>query len=612
MTAGTDDRGWWRQLRGVCALAVRAAPGHLALYSLITLVTGLVPVVSVWLTKSVLDGVTSHAPVGHLVWLAVALAVIGATAGVAPMVTRYLRGELERRVALSAQDQLFVAVEGFVGLERFENPAFADRLRLAQTAGRTTAQQVLDAGLGMTRSVFTVAGFIGSLAVLSPVMTVAVIAAGAPILVSEFLLSRRKARMLWELEPTARREFFYSELLSGATAAKEVRLFGISAFLRNRMLEQRHATNAATRANERREVGIQGGLALLAALVSGAGLVWAVVAARVDTLSVGDITVFVAASVGVQGALAMLAKDAGAVQQTLLMFDHFLAVTDAGPDLPTPPTVRPLAPLRSGIEFRGVWFRYSDQHDWVLRGVDLWIPRGRSLALVGLNGAGKSTLVKLLCRFYDPSRGSILWDGVDIREIDPAELRRRIGAVFQDYMHYDLLAAENIALGDLDALHDRPRLRAAAEEAGIHRKLATLPYGYDTMLSRVFTVGSDKDDPTTGVVLSGGEQQRLALARALLRDRCDLMILDEPAAGLDAQAEAEIHQSLRRRRENRTSLLISHRLAAVRDADHIVVLSGGIVVERGDHSALIAENGLYAQLFGMQASGYQAEPVGGA
>jgi ATP-binding cassette subfamily B protein len=457
-----------------------------------------------------------------------------------------------------------------------------------------------------------VAGFVGSLAVLSPVMTVAAIAAGTPVLISEFMLSRRKARMLWELEPAARREFFYSELLSGVNAAKEVRLFGIGAFLRGRMLEQRTTANAATRTNERREVSIQGGLAMLAALVSGAGLLWAVVAARAGTLSVGDITVFVAASVGVQGALAMLAKDTGTAQQALLMFDHYLAVTTAGPDLPVPPAARPLAPLRTGIEFRDVWFRYSDQHDWVLRGVDLTIPQGQSLALVGLNGAGKSTLVKLLCRFYDPTRGSIWWDGVDLRELDPAELRRKIAAVFQDYMHYDLLAAENIALGDLDALNDRPRLRAAAEEAGIHRKLASLPSGYDTMLSRTFMAGSDKNDPVAGVVLSGGEQQRLALARGLLRDRCDLMILDEPAAGLDAQAEAEIHQSLRRRRENRTSLLISHRLAAVRDADQIVVLSGGNVVERGDHPTLLAQDGLYARLFTTQASGYQAEPVGGA
>ncbi|WP_279582148.1 ABC transporter ATP-binding protein [Fodinicola feengrottensis] len=245
-----------------------------------------------------------------------------------------------------------------------------------------------------------------------------------------------------------------------------------------------------------------------------------------------------------------------------------------------------------------------------MRGVNLFIPRGNSLALVGLNGAGKSTLVKLLCRFYDPVEGEIRWDGVDIREVDPAELRRRIGAVFQDYMHYDLTAAENIALGDLGALQDRPRLEAAARKAGIHQKLSELPHGYDTMLSRMFFTESDKDDPESGVVLSGGQQQRLALARAIVRDRCDLMILDEPAAGLDAEAEHEIHASLGAHRAGKTSLLISHRLGAVRDADHIVVLAGGAVAEQGDHATLLAAGGGYARLFTLQAAGYQAdEPI---
>jgi ATP-binding cassette subfamily B protein len=265
--------------------------------------------------------------------------------------------------------------------------------------------------------------------------------------------------------------------------------------------------------------------------------------------------------------------------------------------------------LERGIELRDVWFRYSDEHSWVLSGVNLFLPAGQAIALVGRNGAGKSTLVKLLCRLYDPTKGAILWDGVDLRDMDVAELRHRIGAVFQDFMHYDLTAAENIALGDVGTLDDRGRITAAARLAGVHEMLEALPSGYDTMLSRTFMSEADKDDPETGVVLSGGQWQRLALARAFLRDKRDLLILDEPSSGLDAVAEHEVHTRLREHRAGRTSVLISHRLGAVRGADQIVVLDDGGISEHGTHDELIAASGLYAELFRLQAAGYQ-ENVG--
>nr|BFE89032.1 hypothetical protein GCM10020093_116330 [Planobispora longispora] len=270
-----------------------------------------------------------------------------------------------------------------------------------------------------------------------------------------------------------------------------------------------------------------------------------------------------------------------------------------------------------------MWFRYSDEHDWILRGVDLFIPRGSALALVGRNGAGKSTLVKLLCRFYDPTRGAILWDGVDLRTMDPHSLRARISAVFQDFMQYDMTAAENIGLGDVDALGDREALTRAAGIAGIHRTLAALPGGYDTMLSRSFAAepaspppagetGGDQTgepfSPASGFTLSTGQWQRLAVARAFLRGRRDLMILDEPSSGLDAAAEYRLHSVLRRHRSGRTSVLISHRMNTLRDADLIVVLVDGRVTERGSHTDLMASAGEYARLFSLQAEGY-TEPA---
>ncbi|HSK91254.1 MAG TPA: ATP-binding cassette domain-containing protein, partial [Euzebyales bacterium] len=247
---------------------------------------------------------------------------------------------------------------------------------------------------------------------------------------------------------------------------------------------------------------------------------------------------------------------------------------------------------------------YDDAQPWVLRGVDLFLPHGRATALVGLNGSGKSTVVKLLCRFYDPQRGAVLWDGVDLRRLDPASLRTRMAAVFQDGVAYDLTAAENVGVGDLDALGDRPRIHAAAALARVDDVLAALPQGYDTLLSRSFVDG----DGSAGVLLSGGQWQRVALARAYLRQDRDLVVLDEPSAGLDAEAEHELHRDLRRHRAGRTSLLISHRLSAVRDADLVVVLSGGRIAERGTHAQLLAAGGEYARLFALQADGYRPEP----
>ncbi|GAA4954840.1 ABC transporter ATP-binding protein [Actinoplanes utahensis] len=584
----------------------RVSPVRLLARIVLVVAAGLIPVALAWLTRTVLDRIGD--PAAPLLGPALTLAFAGVAAAMLPQVNGYVDAQIGRSVTLSAKDRLFGAIGRLAGLARFEDAAFHDRLRMA-AHGTSGPADLVSSVLGAGQGVLTIAGFLGTLAMLNPWMALVVVAGSAPTLWAELNMSRDRARVSWDLSAAGRREIFYAGLLTSVRAIKEVRLFGLGSLFRGRMLTELRAIDAGQRGADRRELRAQALLAVTGAVIAGGGLVWAVVAARQGRLSVGDVAVFVAAVAGVQGALAAVFSSAGMGHHALLMFGHYCAVVDTGPDLQPSPTGRTVAvpELRHGIEFRDVWFRYREDLPWVLAGVDLTIAAGRSTALVGLNGAGKSTLVKLLCRFYDPSRGTITWDGVDLREFDVDELRRRLAVVFQDFMEYELSAAENIGVGDLAALEDAERITAAARRAGCDPFLRDLPHGYDTLLTRIFLDAADRDDPRTGVVLSGGQWQRVALARALLRDHGDLLILDEPSAGLDAEAEFQVHERLREHRRGRTSLLISHRMSTIRQAETIVVLGDGTIVEHGGHDALVAAGGEYARLFALQAAGYREE-----
>ncbi|GIH63322.1 MULTISPECIES: ABC transporter ATP-binding protein [Microbispora] len=605
MTARVRGAAGARAVATALGLAWRASRALTIAFAVLSTLMAVLPVTIAWCTKLVLDEIADgRAGAGVTAALGAALAGCGVLTALGPQIVQYVRDESGRRIGLVAQDSLFRATERFVGLARFEDPAFLDRIRMAQQYGGATPGMVVSAALGTARTAMTGAGFLVSLVTISPWMAVLVVGAAAPSLAAELWLSRRRAAMLWGIGPVERREFFFGQLLVNVQAAKELRLFGIGAHLRGLMNAQRRAANAERSRTDRRELGVQAVTGTTAALAAGGGLLWVLVSAANGTGGVGDVALFVAAVAGVQAAAGGLVLELVTVHQQVLLFGHYLAVLDAEPDLPVPARPRRAGPLRRGIELKDVWFRYSPGHPWTLRGVSLTIPYGTAVALAGRNGAGKSTLVKLLCRMYDPERGSVRWDGIDLRELDPAELRARIGAVFQDYMEYDLTAADNIGLGDLAAMDDRGRIEAAARRAGVHGVVSGLPRGYDTMLSRVFADPA-QDGGDVGVHLSGGQWQRLALARAYLRGERDLLILDEPSSGLDAEAEHEIHQGLREHRRGRTSLLISHRLGAVRDADHIVVLDGGQVAEQGTHAGLLARGGIYAHLFALQAEGYR-------
>jgi ATP-binding cassette, subfamily B, bacterial len=597
-------------LRAALAMPWRAQRLLFAAQLLLMLAAGVAPVLAAWLLRAMLDALAAGQS-RHLPWLVAGLAAASGAAGVLPHLGQYLSAQSARAIERMATAELFEAVSRLEGLSRLEDPIFLDRLNMAQRVSMAGPGQAFSSTVSGVQSGLPVGGFLAALAVLSPAMAGTLLAATIPVIFVEMGVARSRAAMLADISHASRRQYFYANLLSSLPAAKEIRLFRLGTFFRIRMLNELRAIQASGQRVDRRQAVTYILLAALSAIVSGGGLWWAVSSAAAGRLTVGDVSMFVAAIAAASAALGGIIGNAAMAYQAMLTFRSYTDIVQQGPDLAQPARPVPARPLRHGIEFDDVWFRYGPDRPWALRGVSFTVPSGRAVALVGRNGAGKSTLVKLVCRFYDPERGRILWDGVDLRDMDLAGLRDRISAVFQDYMSYELTAGENITVGDLSRAADEP-VRAAARRVGIDETLVGLPKGYQTLLTRTYLDLADKDDPQTGVLLSGGQWQRVALARAFLRGGRDVAILDEPSSGLDAEAEYEIHSALRAHRDGRTTILISHRLNAVRDADTIVVLADGVVAELGSHQALMARDGRYARLFCLQAQGFADQRSEGA
>jgi ATP-binding cassette subfamily B protein len=267
--------------------------------------------------------------------------------------------------------------------------------------------------------------------------------------------------------------------------------------------------------------------------------------------------------------------------------------------VPREPTPVP-QPLRGEIRFENVTFAYPGAENPALTDVSFTVQAGETLAVVGRNGAGKTTLFKLICRLYDPIEGRILIDGIDIRDFEPTQLRRQIGAMFQDYVDYQATASENIGLGNVPEITDREAIVSASQQAGSDEMIAHLPEGYDTALGKWFDAG---------VNLSGGEWQKVALARAFMREDAKILLLDEPTSALDAQAEYDLFERLRSLVHGRTAVYISHRFSTVRRADRIIFLEHGRLAEEGTHEELMRLGGRYARLFRMQAAAYTGEDV---
>jgi ATP-binding cassette subfamily B protein len=402
--------------------------------------------------------------------------------------------------------------------------------------------------------------------------------------------------MLSQRAAEIRRMNYLEYLLTVDVNVKEVKLFGLGEPLLKRYQDlfwkfYGEDMNLA----RRRSIGSLswGMLATMSYYGAYAWLVWRTLNGLV---TLGDLTLYLTTFRQSQVTVQMLLLSVSQVYESGRFLGNLFSFLALRPMMPAGSIAQKMPrPIKQGIEFRNVSFRYQNRQNWALRNVSLHIAPGEKLALVGANGAGKTTFVKLLTRLYDPTEGQILLDGVDLREYDIDDLRKRIGVIFQDFVRYHTTARENISFGQIDALEDMERIEDAAERGGADEVIATLPQGYETTLGNWFERGYE---------LSGGQWQKIALSRAFMRDG-EVLVLDEPTSALDAEREYEIFQRFRELTTGRIALLISHRFSTVRMADRIAVIENGHLTEYGTHEELLVLDGTYARLFDLQAAGYR-------
>jgi ATP-binding cassette, subfamily B, bacterial len=575
-----------------------AAPGRtaaaLVIYPLGYLET---PFVALGL-RAAADAAVSGDPGG----LAVAVAVLLTAFGVFNILDHtawQLCLDLEDRVGLVLDRRIAELVSAAPGLEHFERPEYADRLEILRERGWMLGRAMYGLPMNFADIVragltFTLLAAVHPLLLLLPLF-------GVPSVLVDSRRERRQREVEESCVDSIRRARHVYELSTSAAPGKEIRVFGLAGLLRARHRgEWLRVHGAQARARWSATVG-----STLAWLFFAAGFVAAAwfVAGRVlaGTASIGDLVLTLTLAAQVNAETRVAIELVAWSQWVARIGSHLLWLEDsARRRQPASDGSRlPPATLSNGITFEGVSFGYPGTERRVLTDVDLHLPAGSTVAIVGENGAGKTTLVKLLCRFYEPTAGRILVDGEDLREMDREGWLRRVTASFQDFFRFELVARESIGIGDLPFKDDEARIRRAVAEADAQDVVSALPRGLETRLGALWPDGTE---------LSIGQWQKMALARSLMRTSPLLLILDEPTASLDPQTEHALFERRTQaaaRARGAVTVLVSHRFSTVARADLIVVVAGGRIVEQGSHGELMASAGLYADLYSLQARAYR-------
>jgi ATP-binding cassette, subfamily B, bacterial len=583
-------------VRGL-AIAWQASRSYFVAAIVLAAVGAALPPLELWFTKNLVDAVT----LGEgRVSVAVVPTVIalGALFGGNYFLSgsrRYHQELFAERVVRYVM-QTFLRKASSVDMGHFDDAKWHDAAARARRDVQWVPNQMTFMTLELIASLLGVVGLIGFLGSLHPAIGGLLLLC----LVPWVLLERRIARAVFKFRttrtPADREREYMVTLLSDTTHAKELRSFGLAGHFLDRWTQLNDDNDRQLRALFRNAQLISLALAAFTAIVIGAAYWFIADSSDAQHFTAGDLVAVIGAFAAIAGQAQMMAHQLGSLDRSASFLEHYFTFLGVEPLLPVAakPSTLPVT-LTSGIRVEGVRFTYPNGSKEALVGLDLEVRPGELVALVGENGAGKTTIVNLLSRFYDPTAGRISIGGVDVRDVDPAELRTRIGVLLQDFAKYQLTLRENVKLGRIDRACDDAAVIESLEAARGKFLLESPAKGLDTQLGRLFDGGHE---------LSGGEWQRVAIARLMFR-RADVWILDEPTSNLDPEAEAAIFAQLKQQLAGRMAIVISHRFSTVRVADRIYVIGGGRVLESGTHDALLAANGRYAELFELQAAGYR-------
>jgi ATP-binding cassette subfamily B protein len=568
--------------------------------STLQLISAIGVVVQLFVAKAVFEAVLGNGGKADLETLApplVALVIVTVLLDLARAIQNEQSRVLGELVGRKAIDRV-LDVSTRIDLLAFESPDFYDRLQRARAQGQFRALQTVNGLLGIVGSFVTAASIILALAALQPILLPFVLIGYLPLWVVASLNTRDLYHYTRGMTPNDRQRNYLQTVLMGRNAAKEVRSFNLAGYLRGRYdrLYDERIAELRQLAKRRTVRSLLGSLTSSMVTVGTiAVLSWLYVTDRMSLAAVGA-AVFGLYQLANQ--LRGLHMSATSLYEATLFIRDYSNFLTLEPEVEAREGTRPAPHGFERLTVEDVYFTYPESDRPAVDGVSLEIGQGEVVALVGENGSGKTTLAKMLAGLYRPQGGRIRWDDVDLAEVDADELRRSVAVIFQDFERYLLPARENVGLGRKERIDDFAAVVEAAERADADDFLSGLPEGYETMLGREFSGGFD---------LSIGQWQRVALARAFFRD-APFVILDEPTASLDARAESRLFERMRELLEGRSVVLISHRFSSVRSADRIYVLHEGRVVEHGSHDELMVEDGLYAELFSLQARAYLEQP----
>ncbi len=579
----------------------------------ITLFVAAVPPAIALAGKRIVDAVVAKSSDDTITWVGVELGLVILQA----TLTRGLglvRSVLGSRLGTDVNVAILERATA-LELRHFEDPEFYDKLSRARREASSRPMSLVTESFALVQNLLTLAGYAALLLQFSGWVVLALMLATVPATIAEMRYSKATFRLRNWRSPDSRRLVYLEYVLANDEHAKEVKLFGLGPMFLGRYKELAERFHAEDSKLATRRSIVTTGLSLLAtgAFYFSYGAMALLAAA--SKLTLGNMTMYVLAFRSGQSAFQSILSGIGSIYEHNLYMSNLFAYLDGTvaaedetramvPALPSAPAAEAapeptdLDAGEKGIRLENVSFRYPGQakdDKWVLRNVDLFIPRGQSVALVGQNGAGKTTLVKLVTRLYEPTEGRVLLDGKDLRAWDRNALLARFGVVFQDFNQYQLKLRENVGVGSVEHLEEVPRIERAVAQGGADALVAGMGNGIETNLGRWFQ---------DGVELSGGQWQKVALARGFMREQADILVLDEPTAALDAEAEHAVFDRFKELSRGKTTLIISHRFPTVRMADRILVLENGGIKEDGTHAALLAAGKTYAHLYSMQAAGY--------